>query len=164
LRLKKPIDAAELVKLKRSGWSSHRLAQHYKVSKATIKRRLREEMPKDKTYTDFANKLAEIAKDAPAGYCQDELRRLVNNIRTLRMLSEEEKQQRVLHSLATGAREVEEIAEDCNFNREETVGVLKHLLTEKKVICKQRGGTLNRGRKMKFHFFPVKEFAAAAAV
>lgn len=103
----------------------------------------------------FAVRLAEVGRDAPPGFCRDEVMRLVNNIRTKYAVPDDERKRRVVYSIATGAREVDEIADDCQFSRGEIERLLKILIDEKVVEKRPRGGTLNRGRKMKFYYFLI---------
>lgn len=142
----------ELLDLRSQGLSSECLAQHFGVSKATVKRRLRKAEPRDPEVVAFANRLAQIAAEAPPGYCRDELNRLINNLRTLRRARAGDRADMVLESIATGAREIEEIAEDCNLTQRETFEILEKLLTENRVCKQPRGGIQNRGCKMKFHY------------
>lgn len=107
---------------------------------------------------NFAKRLEEVGRDAPAGYCRDELNRLVNNIRSLHAVSDEEKKKRILHSIETGAREAEEIADDCRFSLRETTRLIRVLTKEKRIEKKSRGGVMNRGRRMKFNYFLAAGF------
>ena len=154
MRQKKPIDIEELKELKADGWSYAQLAVRYRVGKSTIKRRFKSEMRanKDAEVMEFAKKLQKLAAETPAGYCRAELMRLVNHIRTYQAMTAEQKRQLVLGSIESGAREVEEIAEDCQFTKSETAQILDEMCELRLVEKRPRGGKLNRGRKMKFHW------------
>jgi predicted transcriptional regulator len=149
------IDFDFLKRLREKGWSLDRLAARFGVSKSTIQRRLRTNEP-DREVLDFARRLQKLLAEVPNEYCRKELQRTIHHMRRCQAISEDQKHEKILHSLATGAREVEEIAEDCGFSKRQTGDLLEQLIESGAVERRVRGGTLNRGRKMKFHYFPGK--------
>jgi hypothetical protein len=152
LRQKKDISGEELKRLKEKGWSTERLRIHFKVSKSTIKRRLRELAGvKQQNYMTLAMRLETIGRQAPPGFCREELNRLVSSIRT--MVSDEEKKKAILASIESGAWTVVEISDECRLMREDTERLLKILVLEGSVGAREPGGVMNRGRKKKFHFY-----------
>lgn len=130
----------DLLALKAKGYSRPKLAAHFGVSEKTIQR----ELQKDPV-NQFANKLAKLVNDAPEGYCRQELNRMIWEIRTFRTSNIEEKKLKILSAIRSEAREVEEIAEDCNLSQTETLDLLKDLETERKIF--------KRVRRRNFHYF-----------
>ena len=161
-RLKIEIDENELLAMRDDGWSLAELAEWFEVDKKTIKRRLRMLRPPDSARSEFAKKLLALSAEAPSEFCKLELRRMVNDLRVMKEMSAAEKQQLVVKSINSGAREVEEIAEDCRFTLPEAHVVLEEMIAENMIEKRPRGGALNRGRKMKFHYYLVRERIRAA--
>lgn len=154
MRVPKDIPEEELQRLKNEKrWSHRRLAIHFRVSESTIRRRLKTDKPeRDEKFMQFTNRLVAIAAEAPVGYCQKELLRLVHSLRIRNAMTDSQKKNLVTGSIQSGAREVEEISEDCNFPIEETERVLELLVVERRVERRERGGVLNRGRRKKYHY------------
>lgn len=152
------IPDAELVQLKQSGLSHAQVAIRLGVSKATIKRRWRKIADaKNPAVLAFARQLEAIRETAPTDFCREELSRLINDLRLRHAVSRDVKKQRILEALHTGARELEEIADECRLLRSEADDLLSELIAEGQVYKRARGGALNRGRRQKFHFVPAGE-------
>ena len=71
----------------------------------------------------------------------------MHRVRVKRAMTDTKKKSLVLASLRTGAIELEEVAEDCDFTPDETLRVLELLVEEKKVRKEGRDGV------MKFWYF-----------
>lgn len=121
----------ELLELRAKGFTRPKLAAYFGVSELTITRKLRE----DPT-NQFANKLARLVNDAPEGFCRQELKRLINELRTYKTSTIEEKKMKILNSLKSEASEIDEIADDCNLSETETLDLLKDLENEKKIYVR----------------------------
>lgn len=144
-----------LIRLREKGVSLQGIADRFKVSKNTVKRALGAPKTDPKVLT-FAAKLEKLVAEAPDGYCRKELNRTIWFLRTHRAASKDSKYQKIIDSINSGAREVEEIAEDCRFSKLEAAQLLGELVEQGKVETRDRGGILNRGRKMKLHYFIKK--------
>jgi predicted ArsR family transcriptional regulator len=152
MRKKIELDVELLNRLRDKGVSHQGMAMRFGVSKNTIKRALG--APKtDPQVLTFAAKLARLVSEAPDDYCRKELNRAVAFLRSHRAPNKEVRYQKIIDSINSGAREVEEIAEDCSLSKTETLELLGELIEQGKVESRDRGGTLNRGRKMKLHYF-----------
>ena len=142
------------------GWSRQQLANRFKVDKSTIKRLLRDKEEK-KDVLSFAAKLEALLAEVPDEYCRKELNRTINFIRTHSAMSREDKQLMILSSLETGATELEEIVDDCDFQRsdiaEEIKELLEDLVKEGLVEKRERGGILNSGAGRKYCYVLVKD-------
>lgn len=125
------INMNELEDLRANGFSRPRLAKHFGVSESTIKRLLQND-----PVNQFANQLTFLVDDAPEGYCRNELKRLINDLRTYKTSTLEEKKSKVLTSLKSMACEIEEIADDCNLSEKEILDLLKDLENEKKIYTR----------------------------
>jgi DNA-directed RNA polymerase specialized sigma24 family protein len=159
LRKKIDIDIQEMLALKAlpKPWSNQRLANKCGVSKATIKRRLREasENSTDKNVIDFSTKLAKFAAEAPDGFCRKELLRAVNIIRTRHAIPDSKRKEIILGYLKEYAPvplEPDEIAHATGLPKKEVETLLTEMVEAKQVKRGSRGGKQNSGRRTKFHF------------
>ena len=141
-----------------NGLSYQQLANRFGTSKATIKRRFKSSQvkpEKDTAVLSFAARLQELLPDVPNGSCKKELMRCIQTMRTRHAISRNEKKQLIVNSLKTGARELEEICEDTGFEKSDSVALLEEMATENLIVIRERGGVLNRGRKIKYHYFLI---------
>ncbi|HRJ90077.1 MAG TPA: helix-turn-helix domain-containing protein [Pyrinomonadaceae bacterium] len=146
----------QLLEMKQRGYSHARIAIALGVSKATVKRRWRRIVGgKDPEILEFARQLEIVRASAPTDYCRIELSRLINQIRTCHAASPEVKRTKIFKALLSGAREIEEIAEECRLSRSEAETHLTVLIEARLVSKRARGGALNRGRRQKFHYVPL---------
>lgn len=160
MALRRDIADRDLLRLKQAGLSHAQVAIRLGVSKATIKRRWRRIVGgKDPQVLAFARQLEIVRELAPTEYCRIELNRLINDIRTLGAASREAKQSKILESLDSGAREIDEIAGECRLSRNEAVALLEDMISDGLVIRRSRGGALNRGRRQKFHYVPSADLS-----
>jgi hypothetical protein len=155
--MRKPIDLdiELIVELFDSGISYQNLALRFDVSKGTIKRRIFEAKGKQKAdpkVLSFAAKLAKLVAEAPDGFCRKETNRLVQFLRTQQAASKDSKYQKIIDSINSWAREVEEIAEDCLFSKAETLQLLGEMIELGKIETRENVGSQTRGRK-KIHYF-----------
>lgn len=145
------------------GWTRQQLADRFKVSKVTIKRLLRDRDEK-KEVLSFAAKVEALLSEVPDEYCRRELNRMINFLRTHSAMSRDDKQLMILSSLETGATELEEIVDDCDFQRsditEEIKDLLDDLVKEGLVVKRVRGGRLNSGAAMKYNYVLAERKAA----
>lgn len=137
--------------LRDQGLSVQEVADHFKVAKSTIKRLLRPPAL-DKTVLDFTKRLEGLLSDVPDEYCAREVRRAINLMRTSGAWSEQAKHQKVIDSIRSGARELEEISEDCFYSKVETEKLLGELVSERRVEKRAVGASQN-SRQMKYHYF-----------
>lgn len=121
----------ELLFLRGQGFSRPKLAKHFGVSERTIQNVLAND-PVNK----FANQLTVLVENAPEGYCRNELKRFINDLRTYKTSTNEVKKLRILTSLKSLACEIGEIADDCNLSERETLDLLKDLENEKKIYTR----------------------------
>lgn len=125
------IDMNELFRLRDLGYSRAKLADHFGVSDRTVQNYLRYD-----PVNQFANKLTSLIADAPEGYCRKELQKLINDLRTFKTSTIEEKKAKILKSLKSEACEIEEIAEDCALSETEVLDLLKDLQNEQRVAVR----------------------------
>jgi predicted Rossmann fold nucleotide-binding protein DprA/Smf involved in DNA uptake len=93
----------------------------------------------------FAAKLRKLLAEVPDDYCRKEINRTLSALYANRVASKAARYQKIISSILSGAREVDEIAEDCGFPKQDTLQLLDELIAQEKVIRRERGGFLNRG-------------------
>jgi len=158
------LDTSLLLALKKKGWSTQRLAIHFEVSPATIKRRLKKKEKRDEKVMSFATLLEKFAREAPDGYCRKEIFRAVNLIRTRHSLTKDQKKRRICESIESGARTIHDIADDFGFQTqkekamfgEELIPLLDELVAEQRILKRMQGGKNNSGRKVGYHYLPLE--------
>lgn len=155
------IDSEEINTLKRRGLSITRISIYFGVSKATIKRKLKKNDPEknesDREVLSFAAKLQKLVREVPNDYCRKEMNRLINDFRITQAASSEVKIARILEAVGTGAREIEQIAEEARLSESETLRLLDELIEKQRIVKRARGGVLNRGRKTLYHYYPLSD-------
>lgn len=154
--MRKPIDLDDelIVELFDSGVSYQKLALRFGASRRTIQRRISEAKGKKKAdpkVLTFAAKLAKLIAEAPDDYCRKELDRTINFLRTHQAANKESKYQKIIASINSWAREIEEIAEDCSFSKAETLQLLGEMIEQGKIEARANVGVQTRGRK-KIHY------------
>lgn len=156
MRKKIEIDEAELLRLK-GKMSAQALANKFKVSKATMKRRLREldGNATDKQVIAFSTKLEKLVADVPNDFCRKELLRAINLIRTRHAIPDSKRKENILNFLREYSPvplEADEIAHATGLPKKEVETLLDQMVDENKILRSSRGGTMNRGRRKKFNY------------
>lgn len=157
MRKKTALDAAELIRLKdEKRLSLQALANRFGVSRATMQRRLsaaRGEGEKDTEVMCSAAELERFARTVANPVVKKEIFSLVYLLRTRHAASVESKKKRIIAAVELGAREIEEIADDCQMRSGEVLELLETMVAENRIEKRARGGLQNRGRKTKYHYF-----------
>lgn len=152
-------NAEELVRLRSEGWTIRALSNHFGVTTRTVSKSLRRlcSAGVDRDARRVLPDLQRLARDVPDGFCRQELCRLIERIRRRAQATPDENRQRILRSLDSGARELEEVSEDCDFDLAETARLLAELIDAKLVTRLPRGGRRNSGRRQKYYYFPTND-------
>ena len=148
------LDVELILKLRSKGVSRQAIATRFSVSLATIKRLLKDYV-QDPAVLSFARRLEKLVAEAPDEYCRKEVNRAVNFLRTQQAASRNSKFHKITEAIASGAREIESIAEECGFSKRETLLLVGELINNDKVERRPRGGRLNGGSKQAFHYYLI---------
>lgn len=155
-RKKIDIDETQLLPLVGKA-SVQALAIKFKVSKSTMKRRLRElsESKTDKEVIAFSTKLEKLAAEVPNEFCRKEVLRAVNIIRTQHAIPDAKRKERILSFLREYAPiplEPDEIAHAAGLHKSEVEGLLAEMVEANLIRRSTRGGKANSGRRQKFNY------------
>lgn len=122
--------------LRAGGLSLQQTADRLGASLSTIKRMLRESVT-DTAVLTFTKKLEALIAEVPDEYCAKEVRRTVHAMRRAKFNNNDRKYRLIVKAMATGASELEEIAEDCFIAEKEAQQLLAEMI-DKKLVEKYR--------------------------
>lgn len=147
-----------IIRLRAKGVSVKAISDRFCLPKSTVEDILEEHTP-DEAVIAFVNDLTQLCGDVPPGYCRQELMRMIEYLRKYQSLSPLAKERRIIRIIESGVFNLEDIIRESGLMNGEASEILDRLTCEGKILARPRGGVLNRGRKVKFHYYPVENNA-----